>query len=227
MTGFARIGITLLTAVVLVACGSSGGTSEATITGVHLSGASPVTAGFPLTVEAAVTGTGAFSNAVDFTVVTGSGVIRATSPDTALYFAPPGATGMASIKGTSHADPSRSDTLTVTMTAPDTPLLDITGAWSGLFYSLSVNASFTSAAVGYSAEIWHPNDATCLGVAGTHATGTAVVSGNRIALAIVAPNGNFLSLTGNVSTPPDGIALSQTTGFGTCSSVTGSASFHR
>src|SRR5262252_234498 len=89
---------------VFLACGGSGGETSA-ITGITLSGASSVVAGFPRQITATVTGTGNFNDAVTFTIVSGGGALRGVSPRAVSYIAPT-STGSASIKATAQGDPS-------------------------------------------------------------------------------------------------------------------------
>jgi len=216
----------LAAAVVLLACGGGGGSTNA-ITGITLNGGSNVVAGFPRPITATVTGTGTFNNAVTFTIVSGGGVLRVLGPQAVNYIAPT-TTGSATIKATAQGDPSQTAQVTLNITAPQAPILDPSGHWSGLFEHVSqITADFTLTAQGYAVQISHTQDNTCIGPKGAQATGMAGVSGSDIFFEANAPSGGVLTFAGTVSTPPDRLLLSATGGSGVCNGVTGTADLGR
>jgi hypothetical protein len=211
-----------------IACGPS-----AAVTGVQLAGPSTIVAGFPLQLTATVTGTGTFDNAVDFTLVSGSGVLRHATATSVSFFGSPGTTGSATVRATSRADPTHSASRTITVASPEPPVLDVSGHWDGTLTSpvemRLLIADFTAVdGGGYTVQTGGvaSDRASCLGPVGALAKGPAVVSGSEVYLDTFAPSGAEVEHFGTLTTNPDGL-VARTVNYGKCAGHDGAERFHR
>jgi hypothetical protein len=121
-------------AALLAACGGGGGSSAPTVTGVTVSTPSlSMNGGSSQVISAVVTGTGAFSTAVTWTLESGAGTLSNPTSTGVTFTAPASSTASTSVvRATSVQDSSQSGAISLTL-QPAPPASSIT--------SVSLNAS--------------------------------------------------------------------------------------